>query len=240
MSEREISVDFNRMHDPKPIIELIVDNLRKTKNPLGLSNNKVNTWWKDVGIKREGKTILFTGLLYQMVPYIENLTLQLEKYETSTLKKYIGAARYIPKFMFRMLYGKPISEKVRIRFDNIIKNIAKMLMKTGVDFCYKPEVDGYSGILLYDLGDIDEFVKYVKHIVDTLRRHDVKTIITIDPHTTYALKVLVPEYLNEDFDVRTYFEVLKEQGVKAESSLKVTIHDPCFYGRYLKLSDVVR
>ncbi len=240
MSLKSVEIDFNRMYEPRDIIEVIADNIRKTRNPLGLSNSAINTWWKDLGIKREGTTMLFTGLMYQLIPYIQNMTKRLESYETSWLKDKVGMVRILPKFLFRLFFGKPISREVKERFDNIVKNIARLLMKAGVDFCYKPEVDNYSGILLYDLGDIDSFKEHAKYVVSTLKNAGIKEVITVDPHTTYAFRVLYPKLIGEEIKAYTYFEVLNRYGIEGESNLKITIHDPCFYGRYLKVSDIPR
>jgi len=240
MSLEGPKVDFSRMYEPKDIIELIADNVRKTRNPLGLSNSAINTWWKDLGIKREGTTMLFTGLMYQLIPYIENMTKRLESYETSWLKDKVGMAKMLPKFLLRLLFGKPISKEVKERFDNIVKNIARLLMKASVDFCYKPEVDNYSGILLYDLGDIDGFKEHARYVVSSLKEAGVKEVITVDPHTTYAFRVLYPKLIGEEIKAYTYFETLSQHSIEGKSDLKITIHDPCFYGRYLKVSDVPR
>ena len=77
------------MFDPKDIIENIADNVRKTRNPFGLSKNGFNTWWKDVAIPQKGEALLFTGLMYQLVPYIKAATGYLEKYEDSPQAKYL-------------------------------------------------------------------------------------------------------------------------------------------------------
>ncbi|MCD6492240.1 MAG: (Fe-S)-binding protein [Archaeoglobaceae archaeon] len=225
------------MYKPNHIIDLIADNVRKTKNPLGISTSKINTWWKDIPIKRDGNAMLFTGLMYQLIPYIDKMTQYLEKYEETSYEKYIGYAKYIPKFLYRFIFGKPSSKEDKEKFDGIVKNIVQILTKSGVDFYYKPELDFYSGILLYDLGDNDGFIEHARFVVEMLRKNGVKKLITVDPHTTYALKVLYPKYLGTDFDVKTYFEVID---LKGEANARVTIHDPCFYGRYLELSDVPR
>jgi Fe-S oxidoreductase len=50
------------------------------------------------------------------------------------------------------------------------------------------------------------------------------------------MKVLYPQVTGESFEVRTWFELatFRNQNV----SVRVTLHDPCFYGRYLCLSDI--
>jgi Fe-S oxidoreductase len=60
----------------------------------------------------------------------------------------------------------------------------------------------------------------------------------VDPHTTYALKILYPEHTGVTFDVKAYFELVNFRSENGRS--RVTLHDPCFYGRYLELSDAPR
>ena len=119
-----------------------------------------------------------------------------------------------------------------------MKNIVKILNKSRVSFKYRSELDHYSGILLYDLGDQAGFVEHAKFVAEKLQRAGIKKIITVDPHTTYALKVLYPKYTGIRFEVKTYFELATLSGGNGKQS--VTLHDPCFYGRYLSLSDVPR
>jgi Fe-S oxidoreductase len=69
-----------------------------------------------------------------------------------------------------------------------------------------------------------------------LKSAGVKKLITVDPHTTYAVKVLFPKYTGISFEVKTYFELVNFQS--GNGAKRVTLHDPCFYGRYLELSDV--
>ena len=55
-------------------------------------------------------------------------------------------------------------------------------------------MDRYSGILLYDLGDQRGFVRHARWLADRLQKAGVTKLITVDPHTTYALKELFPKY----------------------------------------------
>ena len=126
--------------------------------------------------------------------------------------------------------------KEKKRFNSILQNIAKILTKSKVDFFYQPELDDYSGVLLYDLGDQESFVRHAEFVAAKLNRAGIKNLITVDPHTTYALKVLYPEYTGQSFDVKTYFELVNFTSKNGDR--RVTLHDPCFYGRYLELSDV--
>jgi Fe-S oxidoreductase len=69
-----------------------------------------------------------------------------------------------------------------------------------------------------------------------LRQNGINKLITVDPHTTYALKKLFPEYIGEHFEVHAYFELLNLKSKNGHQ--RITLHDPCFYGRYLELSEV--
>ena len=73
---------------------------------------------------------------------------------------------------------------------------------------YRPKLDYYSGILLYDLGDNEGFIEHAKFVANKLKKNGIKKIVTVDPHTTYALKVLYPKYTGMEFEVKTYFELI--------------------------------
>ena len=224
------------MYKPKDIIELIANNVRKTRNPFGAADSMINDWWNGTSMHREGDAMLFTGLMYQLVPYIEKTTRYLERYEDSYLANYVRFGKYMPKFLVRLAFRFLASKEDKKKFNGILKSIVEILLKSKVDFCYRPELDYYSGILLYDLGDIDGFISHARFVANTLKENGINKLITVDPHTTYALKVLYPKYTGETFEVKTYFELLNLRG--ENGTKQVTLHDPCFYGRYLELSEV--
>jgi len=226
------------MYNPKIIIDLIANNVRKTRNPFGIPKFLLNSWWKDTSVCQEGNTLLFTGLMYQFTPYIEKTTHYMEQYEDTNLAECIQYSKYIPRFIAGTGLALMTPGEEKKKADNILKNIVKILVKSNVEFYYKPKLDDYSGILLYDLGDQEGFVRHAKFVAAKLKRAGVKKIITVDPHTTYALKVLFPKYVGESFEVKTYFEMINFRSENGGS--RVTLHDPCFYGRYLEMSDVPR
>ncbi|RPH87176.1 MAG: (Fe-S)-binding protein [Desulfobacteraceae bacterium] len=224
------------MYHPRDIIEVLADNIRKTRNPFGAGNRTVNTWWKKVHPRTQGDTMLYTGLMYQLAPYIAKTTKQIERFEDTALAKYVGLNKYIPKFMVKIGFMFMASAKDKRRFHAILESIVKILEKSGVDFFYQPKLDFYSGILLYDLGDIDGFIEHARFVAEKLKKNGIKKLITVDPHTTYALKVLFPKYTGIHFEVQTYFELINFKA--SDPGRQVTLHDPCFYGRYLELSHV--
>ncbi len=225
------------MFNPRDIIDVMAKNIVKTKNPFGLNTEKLNTWWKGEDIKEEGKFLLFTGLMYQMVPYIEFVTSKMEQLEDKKIANYTYMGKFMPSSISSMVMEKLVSKKGKGIEKEVLKNIVVLLKKSDVDFFYRPDLDMYSGILLYDLGDEKYFKEHAHFVASKLQEANISKIITVDPHTTYALKVLYPKYINISFEVYTYLELIKVEG---EASEKVVLHDPCFYGRYLKISDVPR
>jgi Fe-S oxidoreductase len=226
------------MYDPKDIIELIARNVEKTRNPFGVSSAVINTWWRGLPLRREGDALLFTGLMYQSIPFIEKTTSYLARYEDTLWARGVRYGKYAPRFFVNQGFRFLARWEDRAKFNGMVRDIHKILVKSNVDFFYRPELDYYSGILLYDLGDEEGFARHASFVARTLHKSGVRKLITVDPHTTYAMKVLYPKYTRETFEVRTYFELAKIRANDGER--RVTLHDPCFYGRYLELSDAPR
>jgi Fe-S oxidoreductase len=228
------------MFNPQDIIDLIAANVRQTRNPFGVPNSRFNTWWRDAGgfTRQPGDALLFTGLMYQAIPYIETTTRYLERLEGSRVAGYLRFSRFLPGSLLGRGLSFLASGADKNKFNRILQTISRLLKQSGAAFFYHPEMDFYSGILLYDLGDQEGFVEHARFVARTLRLHGVRKIITVDPHTTYALKELYPRYTGETFEVQPYFSLLKCRATEGGNGKPpVAIHDPCFYGRYLELSE---
>ncbi|WP_299983437.1 (Fe-S)-binding protein [Desulfobacula sp.] len=226
------------MFNPKDIIETLANNVQQTASPFGIPKFMVNTWFKHASLPKKGEYLLFTGLMYQFTPYIEKSTQYLEKYEGTRMAGLLKYARHIPSYISGIGLAMITSGKEKKNAGQTLKNICSLLKKSKVDFAYRPDLDNYSGILLYDMGDQKGFVAHAKKVAQKLQKAGIKKIITVDPHTAYALKELFPKYTGINFEVKSYFELLNLKS--KDCGLEVTIHDPCFFGRYLKLSDVPR
>ena len=226
------------MFNPRDIIEILAANVRQTKSPFGIPKFMVNTWYKDHSLPKEGEYLLFTGLMYQFSPFIEKSTQYLEKYEDTKIAGYLKYTKLLPAYFSGIGLAMMTKGTEKKKAAQPLKNIAYLLQKSKVNFGYRPDLDDYSGILLYDMGDQKGFVAHAKKVAQTLKNTGIKKIITIDPHTAYALKELFPKYTGISFDVKPYFELFNFE--PKDCGLEVTLHDPCFFGRYLKASDITR
>lgn len=228
------------MYDPKIIIDLISRNVGETGNPFATIPLAINRWWRGLNLPERGHILLVTGLMIQFLPLIRKAVLMLEKFEDTDKALWIKYAKYVPIPFVQLaslfaLLGKKDTEPYR----QMLIDITDLLKSSGIRFAYRPELDFYSGILLYDLGDEDAFAEHAYKVARALLDAGVRSLITIDPHTTYAFKVLYPRYVGVKFNVYTYIELLNPKG-NGFKGLKVTLHDPCFFGRYLSISHVPR
>lgn len=224
------------MIKPKLILDFLNKNLAKTGNPLGIENALVNKWWEKKRIKSEGEWLFFTGSLYQLTPYIESLVKYIEKLENSKLQSILKFANFsssLNSYLLRAMTPKNAIDEV----NRILTKIYDLL-NTSVDVFYIPEIDLYSGILLYELGDDRNFVEHSRSLIEKLERSEIKKIVTADPHTTYALKFLYPKLFGTNFEVRSYLELIEPKQISRNEEF--VIHDPCYYGRTLEISDLVR
>jgi Fe-S oxidoreductase len=226
------------MFSPKDIIDVLAANVRQTMSPFGIPKFMVNTWHKDQNLPADGEYLLYTGLMYQFAPYIETSTQYLEAFEDTPTARYLKYARYVPGYLSGTGLALMTRAREKSKAAQPLKNVVRLLRKSKVNFGYRPDLDHYSGILLYDMGDQKSFIAHARKVAQKLKKAGIFKIITIDPHTTYALKELFPKYTGVHFKVVPYFDLLKLDPQNAD--LEVTLHDPCFFGRYLKVSDIPR
>ena len=224
------------MFDPKLLLDVLSRNVRKSGNPLGVDKGRINTWWREVEVTDSGEWLFFTGMMYQLMPYIESTVRYLERFESSRLQPLFKLSANLP-VPFGILSRVTPEESVK-EVAGILRGIHKLLVSSGTDVFYDPEIDTYSGVLLHDLGDENGFAEHALRVSKALESAGVEKIVTADPHTTYALKVLYPKYTGREFTVKSYIELIRPGKVERRESF--VLHDPCYYGRYLEISDRIR
>ncbi|MET1101057.1 MAG: (Fe-S)-binding protein [Pyrodictiaceae archaeon] len=230
------------------LLSMIAENTRRTGLPLPAPKEAMYSWARELGIPGEGEVYLYTGGLYQLVPYINSLVRQLEGLEGRrvTGRLALKLAKAVSRVLDLSKIARPDPSEVEYS-NSVLRAVTKLLRAAGVSYAYLYEDDGYSGILLYDLGLVEEFSRHAQNVYSRLRNRGVRKIITIDPHTTYALRQLYPKYIDGfDIEVTNYLELLAEKLDKGELVFsrrdrgELVIHDPCYYARFEEILDEPR
>lgn len=222
---------------PVPIgntLGILADNCRLRKSVLPLNQKQVTRWTNGLNLPRGGETVLYTGQMYQLVPAIDAMSLQLAKYEDSWITQYFGVGRAVNKLINLSGFLAHTRPEEQAAYNRPLRNIARLLKSAGVDFGYLYEKDLYSGALVYDEGLDDVFVSHARLVYSLLKNSNVKNVITVDPHTTNMLRTVYPKVIPEfDIQVSPYLEVLAERKLQSvkKLDLDVTIHDSCIYAR---------
>jgi Fe-S oxidoreductase len=225
------------------VIGILADNLRLRRSVLPISGRNATRWARGLGLPRGGETVLYTGMMYQLIPYIEGLVKAEKRLGDSPLAKLTPLGRRINRIINISAFMALPSAQVKDLYNQVPANVAALLRQAGVDFGYLYRDDLYSGALAYDLG-VDEVVaKHAARVYEVFKKYRVKTVITIDPHTTNMLRSVYPRLLpGYDLQVKTYLEVLAERDPALKTALtgEVVIHDPCVFARYEGIIDQPR
>jgi len=222
---------------PVPIdstLGILGDNLRKRRSALPLSRRAVTAWTRGLDIPRGGATVLYTGQMWQMVPAINAMSRQLGKYEDARSGWLFGFARSMNKLVNLTPLLARTTPAERRAFNERLRNIARLLRAAGVDFGYLYENDLYAGALAHDEGLDRGFARHAAFVYRTLKEHGVRSVITVDPHTTNMLRTVYPKLVpGFDLRVQSYLEVLAQHPPPRVKDLErsVTMHDSCLYAR---------
>lgn len=218
------------------VIGILADNLRLRGSVLPLSSRHATRWTRGLGLPRGGETVLYTGQMAQLTPYIQGLVGTEERFGASPLARLTGLGRRLNRLVNLSAFLARPSRRERERFDEVPRAVVQLLRDAGVEFGCLYEDDLYSGALAHDLGLDAVVAAHAQRVHATLRRHGVRTVITIDPHTTNMLRSVYPGLVDGwDVTVRSYLEVLAERDgatVAVPSGREVVLHDSCVFARY--------
>ncbi len=216
------------------IVGLMVDNLEKRDSVFPLSAKKATRWAEGLDIPRGGDTVLYTGTMYQLLPYIIAMVGLLSRVENTFLARMMFLGRFANRFVnLSAVAARPSRANVK-RFNEILRNVARLLQRAGVEFGYLYEDDLYAGALAYDMGVDGTLRKHAERVHETLTKNGVRKLITLDPHTTNMLRSVYPEILDGfDIEVTSYLEALAEADFEPLKRVgeDVIIHDSCLYAR---------
>ncbi len=218
------------------ILGILADNLRKRGSILPLPSRALTAWAKGLDIPVGGRTIIYTGHMYQLMPSLLALGKLTARFENSSITRLSGIGRAANKIAdFSMLTPLMVSSKDEAEFNELLRKIALLLRAADVDFGYLYDEELYLGTLAYDEGIMAAFKEHALKVHQLFKKHNVKRVITVDPHTTNMLRSVFPSTV-EDFNlqVQSYIEVLAERKLSTLRKLDadVVVHDSCVYARY--------
>jgi Fe-S oxidoreductase len=228
----------------KDVLGILRDNLTLRGSLLPLSRARATGWAEEMAIPRGGRTVLYTGLMYQLMPSMIALEKLTARFEDSSLNR----LTFLGRLGNRAVNGSRMTSLLvrgadRKRFDGILRDIATLLRAAGVDFGYLYEEELYAGALAHDQGLCQAFERQVLRVHELFRRSGVKRVITVDPHTTNVLRSILPNVVpNSGLKVESYLEVLADRGWKPARPVErsVAIHDSCVYARHEGVIDEPR
>jgi Fe-S oxidoreductase len=227
-----------------PVLGILADNLTKRGSVIPLSKNNANGWAKGLDIPRGGDTILYTGLLYQLIPSINAMASQMAVFENSFITKFFNLGRIANKVInLSFFMALAASKDMKAENDEVIRNIAQMLKNVGIEYGYLYNEEMYSGALVYDEGMDKSFGIHARRVAEIFKKNGVRRIITVDPHTTNILRDVYPKFVdNFDFEIISYLEILEEKNseVIQKQEEDLVIHDSCIYARYEGMVDPPR
>jgi Fe-S oxidoreductase len=217
------------------VIGILADNLRLRKSVLPISRRNATRWARGLDLPRGGQTVLYSGMMYQLIPYIEGLVKAEQRLGDSPLAKFTSLGRKMNRLINISAFMARPPAQLKAVYNQVPINVAGLLKQAGVEFGYLYKDDLYSGALAHDLGADEVVAEHARRVYEVFKKHGVRTVITIDPHTTNMLRSVYPKLLpGYDVQVRTYLEVLAERDLAPRTALagEVAIHDPCVFARY--------
>ncbi len=218
----------------RDVAGVLADNLRLRGSVLPVPARRATRWARDLGLPRGGETVLYTGMMYQLVPYIERLVALEQRLGGTPLARLAGLARQVNRLISLVPLAAHPSRAERAEADRVPATVARLLRAAGVEFGYLYSDDLYAGALAHDLGADSAVAAHARRVAAIFARYGVREVITIDPHTTYMLGTVYPRLVSGfDVRVRSYLEVLAERGLPQATPRagRVVIHDSCLYAR---------
>lgn len=234
-------------------LNTLCENIQRTGDPLGLKHPYWTRWAEGRRMPAQGAELLFTARMYQMLPFVVQATEMAESAMPlvpalsvrAFAKMALMAGAVATEPLLRLTARR--AGELRRRTENALRGIAAALERAGVRPAYLHEEEPYSGVLLYDLGMEDAVGPIAREVSSRIRNARARTVLTVDPHTTFMLKEVYPRFLTDfNVTVRHYLEVLAASGIEgplapaAGLPRRIAFHDSCVMTRDLAIIEPAR
>ena len=93
----------------RDVVGILVDNLRIRGSVLPIPARQATRWARELALPMGGETVLYTGLMYQLIPYIERLVALELRLGDTPLARFTGLGRA----------DEPARERRRLRRETV-------------------------------------------------------------------------------------------------------------------------
>ena len=108
-------------------IGILGDNLRLRGSVLPIPTKKATKWARGLNLPRGGETVLYTGQMYQLTPYIQSLVRTQERLAESRLAGFTKLGRRLNRAVNISAFMARPSARTRAHYDRILIDVADLL-----------------------------------------------------------------------------------------------------------------
>jgi hypothetical protein len=110
----------------KAILGILMDNLISRRSVLPLSSKATTQWAAGLEIPRGGETVIYTGHMYQIMPFLSTMARRMRAMENSWLTRFMPMGRSANRIINVSRFMAFPNKKEKESFNNILRSIAML------------------------------------------------------------------------------------------------------------------